>query len=87
MKWLNAGKSLLPPPITMAKGGRGGGGGGKKPALAPIFKASQFGDLETLAEILDAEQRENEIVVGDTVVRFVADGPKGRPELFGELFS
>ena len=28
----------------------------------------------------------NEVVVGDTVVRFVRGGPQGRPELFGELF-
>jgi catechol 2,3-dioxygenase-like lactoylglutathione lyase family enzyme len=41
---------------------------------------------EALAEILDAEQRENEVVVGDTVVRFVSGGPQGRPELLGELF-
>ncbi len=40
-----------------------------------------------LAEILDAEQRENEVVVGDMVVRFVHGGPQGRPELFGELFA
>jgi catechol 2,3-dioxygenase-like lactoylglutathione lyase family enzyme len=40
-----------------------------------------------LAEILYAEQRENEVVVGDTVVRFVSGGPQGRPELFGELFG
>jgi hypothetical protein len=39
-----------------------------------------------LAEILDAEQRENEVVVGDTIVRFVRGGPQGRPELYGELF-
>ena len=42
---------------------------------------------QALAELLDAEQRENEVVVGDTVVRFVRGGPQGRPELFGELFS
>jgi catechol 2,3-dioxygenase-like lactoylglutathione lyase family enzyme len=46
----------------------------------PAAKAS------ALAEILDAEQRENEVVVGDTVIRFVRGGPQGRPELFGELF-
>ncbi len=39
-----------------------------------------------LAEILAAERRENDVVVGDTVVRFVAGGPEGRPELLGELF-
>jgi hypothetical protein len=40
-----------------------------------------------LAEILDAEQRDSEVLVGDTVVRFVRGGPQGRPELFGELFG
>ena len=40
-----------------------------------------------LAEILEAEQHENEVVVGDTVIRFVRGGPQGRPELFGELFG
>jgi hypothetical protein len=39
-----------------------------------------------LAEILAAERRENDVVVGDTVVRFLAGGPEGRPELLGELF-
>jgi hypothetical protein len=41
---------------------------------------------EALAEILDAERHGNDVVVGDTVVRFVRGGPQGRPELFGELF-
>jgi hypothetical protein len=41
---------------------------------------------QALAEILHAERRENEVVVGETVVRFVRGGPQGRPELFGELF-
>lgn len=39
-----------------------------------------------LAEILAAERRENEVTIGDTVVRFVAGGHEGRPELLGELF-
>ena len=42
---------------------------------------------EALAEILDAERHENDVTIGDTVVRFVRGGPQGRPELFGELFS
>jgi hypothetical protein len=40
-----------------------------------------------LAEILDAEQHANNVVVGDTVIRFVRGGPQGRPELHGELFA
>jgi hypothetical protein len=42
---------------------------------------------EALAQILDAERDANDVVVGETVVRFVRGGPHGRPELFGELFS
>jgi len=41
---------------------------------------------EALAQILDLERNGNDVVVGDTVVRFVRGGPKGRPELYGELF-
>src|SRR5205823_11332380 len=40
-----------------------------------------------LAEILDVDQRANDVVVGNTVIRFVRGGPQGRPELFGELFG
>ena len=42
---------------------------------------------KALAEILEAERHANDIVIGDTVVRFVRGGPQGRPELFGELFG
>jgi len=41
---------------------------------------------KALAEILEAERHGNDVVIGDTVVRFVRGGPQGRPELFGELF-
>ena len=40
-----------------------------------------------LAEILQAERIGNDVEVGDTLVRFVAGGPQGRPELDGELFA
>jgi hypothetical protein len=40
-----------------------------------------------LAEILDAEQHATDVVVGETVIRFVRGGPHGRPELYGELFD
>jgi hypothetical protein len=39
-----------------------------------------------LAESLGAERHANDVVIGDTVVRFVRGGPQGRPELYGELF-
>jgi hypothetical protein len=39
-----------------------------------------------LGELLDVTPRDSSVEVGDTVVRFVAGGPQGRPELFAELF-
>ena len=42
---------------------------------------------KALAEILETERHGNDVVVGDTAVRFVRGGPQGRPELFGELFA
>jgi catechol 2,3-dioxygenase-like lactoylglutathione lyase family enzyme len=39
-----------------------------------------------LAEILDLPLHDSAVSVGDTLVRFVAGGPTGRPELHGELF-
>jgi hypothetical protein len=40
-----------------------------------------------LADILGTETRENAVVVGDTIVRFLAGGPEGRPELYAERFA
>jgi hypothetical protein len=40
-----------------------------------------------LADILGLEARENAVQVGGTVVRFLAGGPEGRPELYGERFA
>jgi hypothetical protein len=42
---------------------------------------------EALAQILDLRAGEGTVTVGDTVIRFVPEGPRGRPELFAELFS
>jgi len=39
-----------------------------------------------LAELLDVEQHGSEVKVGETVIRFLPDGPPGRPQLHGELF-
>jgi hypothetical protein len=41
---------------------------------------------EVLAELLGAPRRGGAVEIGETVVRFVPDGPQGRPELYGELF-
>jgi hypothetical protein len=40
-----------------------------------------------LADILGAQLEENSVLVGDTVVTFLAGGPEGRPELYGERFG
>lgn len=39
---------------------------------------------EALAEILGTERVGADVELGDTLVRFVAGGPQGRPELYGE---
>jgi catechol 2,3-dioxygenase-like lactoylglutathione lyase family enzyme len=46
----------------------------------PELKAS------TLGELLAAPYTEDSVIVGDTIVRFVPDGPQGRPQLHAELF-
>ena len=38
-----------------------------------------------LAEIFELDRRDGEVAVGDTLVRFLPDGPSGRPELAGEV--
>jgi hypothetical protein len=40
-----------------------------------------------LADILGAELADNSVLVGDTVVTFLAGGPEGRPELHAERFG
>lgn len=40
-----------------------------------------------LADILGAPLEENTVLVGDTVVTFLAGGPEGRPELYAERFG
>lgn len=40
-----------------------------------------------LADILDLELSGETVTVGRTVVRFLPDGPEGRPELAGERFA
>ncbi len=46
----------------------------------PELKAS------TLGELLAAPYTHDSVMVGDTLVRFVPDGPQGRPQLHAELF-
>jgi hypothetical protein len=40
-----------------------------------------------LADILGVELKENSVLIGDAVVTFLAGGPEGRPELYGERFG
>lgn len=40
-----------------------------------------------LADILGLEAKDNAVEVGGTLVRFLAGGPEGRPELYGERFQ
>jgi hypothetical protein len=40
-----------------------------------------------LAEILDLERTATEVFVGDALVRFLPDGPEGRPELVAEVMA
>jgi hypothetical protein len=40
-----------------------------------------------LADILGAELEGSSVLIGDTVVTFLAGGPEGRPELHGERFG
>ncbi len=47
----------------------------------PVLKAATLGELLGVAYTDDAAS------VGDTLVRFVAGGPQGRPQLHAELFA
>ena len=40
-----------------------------------------------LAEILQVDRSSAEVTVGDSVVRFLPDGPEGRPELVAEVLG
>jgi hypothetical protein len=40
-----------------------------------------------LADLLGLEMRNDAVLVGDTLVRFMRGGPEGRPELSGERFG
>ena len=40
-----------------------------------------------LAELLDSERDGGSVEVGDAVVRFLPDGPQGRPQLHAELLT
>ena len=47
----------------------------------PEIKAGALGDL------LELEPRDGTLEIGEACLRFLPDGPRGRPELYGEIFS
>jgi hypothetical protein len=47
----------------------------------PELKASALGEL------LDTPYTKDTVTVGETLVRFIEGGPKGRPQLHAELFA
>ena len=40
-----------------------------------------------LMRLLEADGDDGEVEIGDTTVRFLEGGPRGRPVLYGELFA
>jgi catechol 2,3-dioxygenase-like lactoylglutathione lyase family enzyme len=40
-----------------------------------------------LVRLLDVAGDESEVEIGDATIRFLSGGPRGRPELYGELFT
>jgi hypothetical protein len=40
-----------------------------------------------LAALLELDTSEGEVEVGEVSLRFLPDGPRGRPELYGEVFA
>jgi catechol 2,3-dioxygenase-like lactoylglutathione lyase family enzyme len=42
---------------------------------------------EALSGLLEADQSDVQVVLGETTVRFLEGGPRGRPELYAELFD
>jgi catechol 2,3-dioxygenase-like lactoylglutathione lyase family enzyme len=42
---------------------------------------------DALSRLLEVERSNGEVVIGETTVRFLPDGPRGRPELHAEIFD
>ncbi len=42
---------------------------------------------DALVRLLDANHYDGEVALGETTVRFLPGGPRGRPELYGEVFD
>src|SRR3954467_506094 len=55
-------------------------------AELPLRAADPGLKAATLGELLAAPYTADTVTIGDTVVRFVPEGPQGRPQLHAELF-
>jgi hypothetical protein len=42
---------------------------------------------EALCDLLEADESNGNVLLGETTVRFLDGGPRGRPELYAELFD
>ena len=42
---------------------------------------------EALSQLLEVDHRDGQVVLGETTVRFLPEGPRGRPELYAEQFD
>jgi hypothetical protein len=42
---------------------------------------------EALSQLLELDHWNDQVVVGETAVRFLPEGPRGRPELYAEVFG
>jgi catechol 2,3-dioxygenase-like lactoylglutathione lyase family enzyme len=42
---------------------------------------------DALVRLLEVEAEDGEVELGDSLLRFLEGGPRGRPELYGELFA
>jgi hypothetical protein len=42
---------------------------------------------DALCDLLELDQSAGQVELGDTTVRFLPDGPRGRPELYAEVFD
>jgi catechol 2,3-dioxygenase-like lactoylglutathione lyase family enzyme len=42
---------------------------------------------EALSQLLEVDHWDGQVVLGETTVRFLPDGPRGRPELYAEQFG
>jgi hypothetical protein len=62
--------------------------GTKELRLAELHLRADDPELKaaTLGELLAVPYTDDSAMVGDTIVRFVPDGPQGRPQLHAELF-